>query len=238
MKSSPLSDATIERIRRERYAPRPTQPDYLHLAGIRRALADAFARLPYADGPALDLYCGTQPYRAMVPRATVVGVDRDRYFGRADVVGGVPLPFADGVFSLALCTQALYLVDDPGRVAGELHRILAPGGYAVVTVPHVFRREVASERRLSAADLAGLFAGWEVEVRGFGGLGSAGAYYPASLALGAARRWPALRLVLPMVGLQLTAAGLLLDFTLRPLARRWPASWLVVARRPAGGPGA
>ncbi|GJG86372.1 hypothetical protein tb265_15530 [Gemmatimonadetes bacterium T265] len=230
----PLPDHVVERIRRERHTPRPTQPDYLHLAGLRRALAAAFARLPHADGPALDLYCGTQPYREMLPRQTVVGVDRDRHFARADVVADLPLPFADGTFSLVLCTQALYLVDDPARAVREMYRVLAPGAHAVATVPHVFRREVPSERRLTAADLRALFAGWDADVRGFGGVGSGLAYLPSSLALGAARRWPALRAVLPPVGLALSGVGTLLDVSLRPLARRWPANWIVVARRPAG----
>jgi SAM-dependent methyltransferase len=224
----------VERIRRERYAPRPTQPDYLHLRGIRRALAGAFAALPPSDAPALDLFCGTQPYRAMVPRRAVVGVDRDRHFARADVVADLPLPFADAAFSLVVCTQALHLVDDPPAAVREMARVLAPGGHAVVTVPHLLRREVPAERMLSAGELRALFAGWEVALRGVDGPGNAAVYLPASLALGAARRWPALRPALPPLGLTLTAAGVLLEAALWPLARRWPAGWLVVARRPAG----
>ncbi len=230
----PLGDAVVERTRRERYAPRPTQPDYLHLVGLRRALAGAFAALPAAPGPALDLYCGTQPYRGMIPRRPVIGVDRDRYFGRADVVAGLPLPFADGTFSLVVCTQALHLVDDPRAAVAEMRRVLAPDGHAVVTVPHRLRREIPAERMLGAGEVLALFAGWDVTLRGIGGPGTAAAFLPASLALGAARRWPALRVALPPLGLVLTTAGLLLEAALRPLARRWPAGWLVVARPPGG----
>jgi len=229
---SPLSEATIERSRRERYRPRPTECAYLYLTGIQQALTDTFRQLPVAEGPALDLFCGTQPYRDMIPRRPVWGLDRDRYFGRADVAGSVPLPFRDGAFSLVLCTQALHMVDDPPATVKEMHRVLAPGGHAVVTVPYLFRREHPAERQYGAAQLRALFAGWaETRVSGFGGVGSALAYYPGSLAGGAARRWPPLRHVLPPVALALNAAGIALEAVLRPLARRWPGSFIVVARR-------
>lgn len=229
----PLADRVVERIRRERYAPRRTQPDYLHLVGLRRALAAAFAALPAADGPALDLYCGTQPYREMIPRRPVVGVDRDRFFGRADVVADLPLPFVAGSFSLAVCTQALHLADDPGAAVAELWRVVAPGGYVLATVPHRLRREMRAERLYAAADLHALFADWDVTVRGIDGPGNTIVYAPALLAMRAARRWPGLRVALPVVGLTLTSVGVVLEAGLRPFARRWPACWIVVARRPA-----
>ena len=234
MNRAPLPDRVVERIRRERYAPRITQMDWLHLAGLRRALLDAFAELPVRDGPVLDLYCGTQPYRELLPWGPVWGLDLDRHFGRADVLGTVPLPFRDGAFQVALCTQALHLVDDPPATARELRRVLAPGGWAVVTVPHVFRREIPAERRLGAADLRELFAGWAaVQVRGFGAAGSAATYFPAGLAHGAARRWPPLRRLLPPAALAMNLAGLVLETVSTPVARRWPASFIVLAQRPA-----
>jgi SAM-dependent methyltransferase len=226
----PLPERIVERIRRERYAPRITQCDYLHLRDLRSALAEALERTALPPGPALDVYCGTQPYREMISARAVWGLDLDRHFGRTDVVGAVPLPFRDGAFSLVLCTQALHLVDDPLATVHEMRRVLAPGGMAIVTVPHIFRRELTTERKLSAEQLRGLFSGWDVEVKGVGGLGSALAYYPASLANGAARRWPALRAALPPLGLTLNAAGSIADLLLRPFAQRWPASWIVVAR--------
>lgn len=230
----PLSERTIERIRRERYKPRLTQCDYLHLRDLNNALAESFARVEVPPGPALDLYCGTQPYRALIPTRPVWGIDIDRHFGRIDVAGTVPLPFTDGAFSLVLCTQALHLVDDPTETVREMHRVLTTGGRAIVTVPHIFRRELTSERKLSADQLRTLFTGWDVSVCGFGGLGSALAYFPASLANGAARRWPALRVVLPLVGVGLNISGGLADFLLSPFATNLPASWIIVASKPQG----
>jgi SAM-dependent methyltransferase len=227
-----LAEAEIERIRRERRIPRPTQWDYLHLAGLQRGIAEVIDRLPVAHGPVLDLYCGTQPYREMIPWRPVWGFDIDRHFGRADVIGSLPLPFADGVFSLVLCTQALYLTDDPTATVPEMLRVLAPGGYAVVTVPHIFRREIPAERKYTASQLRELFAGWqETQVIGIGGLGTGLAYVPGSLAGAAARRSWLVRRMLPAVALAINGAGMALEIVLRPLARRWPASFIVVARR-------
>ena len=226
----PLAERVVARIRRERYAPRFTQCDYLHLRDLHRTLRQAPASVSVPTGPALDVYCGTQPYREMISARRVWGLDLDRHFGRTDVAGTVPLPFRDGAFSLVLCTQALHLVDDPQATVREMRRVLMSGGCAVVTVPHIFRREIPAERKLSAKQLRELFAEWGADVTGFGGLGSALAYCPASLANGAARRWPVLRAVLPLLAVVLNAAASLLDLVLRPLANRWPASWIVVAR--------
>ncbi len=222
----------MERIRRERLAPRPTQWDYLHLAGLHRALAGAFTRVRVTRGPILDLYCGTKPYAEMLPWRPAWGLDLDRHFGRADVVGTMPLPFRSGAFTLVLCTQALHLVEDPAATVQEMYRVLARGGYSVVTIPHIFRREIPAERKWRAADLSRLFAGWdEVQVAGIDGLGSGLVYFPASLAGAAARRWPWARVLLPPVALTLNGAGVLLERVLRPLAPRWPASLILVARR-------
>lgn len=229
----PLPEREVERIRRERRAPRPTQWDYLHLEGLRRAITRAFAELPIARGPVLDLYCGTQPYLELIPWRPVWGFDIDRHFGRADVVGALPLPFADEAFSLVLCTQALYQTDDPAAVVPEARRVLARGGWLVVTVPHIFRREIPTELKYDATQLMELFAGWDrVRVVGIGGPGTGLVYFPGSLAGAAARRSSLARRILPAVALAISGTGLALDAALRPFARRWPASLMLLARRP------
>ncbi len=233
----PLAPARVEEIRRERYAPHPTQCDYLHLRDLLAALTGALVQVPPTASPTLDLYCGTQPYRELVP-GTVWGLDLDRHFGRADVIGAMPLPFADATFGLVLCTQALHLVDDPSAAVREMQRVLRPGGMAIVTVPHIFRREVPQERALTATQLRTLFDGWTVAVTGFGGLGGAAAFAPASLLHGAARRMPALRTLLPATGVTLTALGTVVDALTLPLRTRVPANWLVVARSAGASDGA
>jgi SAM-dependent methyltransferase len=231
-----LPDPEIERIRLERRNPRPTQWDYLHLEGLRRSLQDAFERLPDARGPVLDLFCGTKPYLELLPWRPAWGLDIDRHFGRADVVGDLPLPIHDQSIGVALVTQALHMVDDPAGTVEELARVLAPGGYVLVTVPHLFLAEGDFERHWSAADLRRLFTGWnDVRVQGIDGPGAALAFVLGRIAMLGARRW---RLVRPLFGpavLVLNAAGAALDRVAPPLARRWPHSLLLVA---AAGEGA
>ena len=109
-------------------------------------------------GAGLDLYCGTQPYRSLLAGTCVVGVDIDRHFGRADLIGDMPLPLRSGAFGVVTCTQALYFRSDDVRVVAEMQRVLEPGGCAVVTVPHLWRRDYPSVRRYGRADLADLLS--------------------------------------------------------------------------------
>jgi 2-polyprenyl-3-methyl-5-hydroxy-6-metoxy-1,4-benzoquinol methylase len=46
------------------------------------------------------------------------------------------IPFADGNFSLVLCTEAIEHTADPRRAVAELGRVTAPGGWLVITVPN------------------------------------------------------------------------------------------------------
>jgi len=56
------------------------------------------------------------------PHATILGDARD-------------IPAPAGSFDLALCVHVLEHVWEDRRVMGELHRVLKPGGVAIVTVP-------------------------------------------------------------------------------------------------------
>jgi SAM-dependent methyltransferase len=231
-----LSTVEVEQIRRERRSPRPTQWDYLHLEGLRRALEGALAGIPTARGPVLDLFCGTKPYLELLPWRPVWGLDIDRHFGMADVVGDLPLPFRDHSIGVALVTQALHMVDDPAGTVEELARVLAPGGYVVVTVPHLFLAEGDFERHWSAADLRRLFTGWnDVRIEGIDGPGAALAFMLGRIAMLSRRRWPLLRPLFRPAVFVLNGAGAALDRLAAPLARRYPHSLLLVARRQIAG---
>ena len=45
------------------------------------------------------------------------------------------MPFADGSFDLILCSHVLEHVPDDRRAMTEIHRVLAPGGMAILMVP-------------------------------------------------------------------------------------------------------
>jgi SAM-dependent methyltransferase len=45
--------------------------------------------------------------------------------------------FPDGCFDLVLASHLIEHLNDPGRFVAEVHRILAPGGYCMVTTPNI-----------------------------------------------------------------------------------------------------
>jgi SAM-dependent methyltransferase len=98
----------------------------------------------------LDVACGTGTFleQARLRGLAVSGVDvshvaleqaktripdADLHEGR-----GEELPFADGAFDYVTCIGSLEHFPDPERGAGEMARVLKPGGRAVVYVPNLF----------------------------------------------------------------------------------------------------
>lgn len=71
---------------------------------------------------------------AAVPRATYVGGDLTREFGpeRIDVTD---IQFADDTFDAVVCNHVLEHVPDDRRAMSEIHRVLRPGGWALLQVP-------------------------------------------------------------------------------------------------------
>jgi len=229
-----LPEEEIERARRERRSPRFSQWDYIHLSGLRRGVRARFLDVAHSPGPVLDLYCGTKPYLELMPWRPVWGLDLDRHFGRADVLGALPLPFRDSSFGILVCSQALHLVDDPIGTVEEMRRVLAPGGHAIVTIPHLFVGEGAFERHWSAEDLRALFAGWgDVRIRGIDGPGAALAFVLGRYGMLAARHWHIPRGVFTACVVILNSVCLVLELLSAPVRDRWPHSLILLARRPS-----
>jgi SAM-dependent methyltransferase len=214
-----------------------TQWDYLHLAGLRRALLASFRLVPSGADPVLDLFCGTKPYLELIPWRPVWGVDIDDHFGRADVLAELSLPFRDATFDVVLCSQALHLVDDPVATVREIERVARPGGYAIVTIPHLFLAEGAFERHWGAEDLRALFDGWDdVRIAGVDGPGAALAFVVGRIAMLVGGRWTALRPFLQPGFVVMNVVCSAVDILLTPLRRRWPHSLVLVAGRPSSSP--
>lgn len=91
-----------------------TTPTRLFHVSPKYSLARRFARLPTIDAVGLDLVPG--PYVDVV-------ADLRR----------VPLPTA--TFDAAICVHVLEEIEDDATAMRELHRVLRPGGWALVTVP-------------------------------------------------------------------------------------------------------
>ncbi len=136
-------------------------------AGLRRRVA-AFERLLErgllpAGARVLDLGCGAGTYVRLLTKrghptvgmdyslpslARAAAADPGR---RSPYLGGdaYALPFSAGAFQAVLCVGVFQALADPERALGEIARILAPGGVAVVEALNP-RTPLAAARRVAA----------------------------------------------------------------------------------------
>jgi hypothetical protein len=121
-----LPTAQLNRIRRARRSPRPTQFDYLHLRILRAAIARELAAIPLAPD-VLDVFCGTRPYEDLLPAdSRCIGMDISDRYGAPDVISDEFLPFEDQSFDLVVPALAA-LFEDWRDV-----RVIENGGHGVV----------------------------------------------------------------------------------------------------------
>ena len=103
--------------------------------------------LKEAAGKVLEVGCGLQPYRHLLPRQTeYYALDwegSDVFFasGAKDALyyDGTQFPFEDGIFNLVFHTEVLEHVYHLGSFLSECHRVLATGGRMLFTVPFAAR---------------------------------------------------------------------------------------------------
>lgn len=102
----------------------------------RKILRDTVRELGgQLEGKLLDVGCGSQQYRKFLHCRQYFGIEWnvDR---RPPVVADVTqIPFRDGAFDSALCTEVLEHLPEPGRCLAEIHRVVKPGGSVLFTVP-------------------------------------------------------------------------------------------------------
>ncbi len=104
---------------------------------------DLAAELPQARGRVLDVGCGSQPYRVLMPKKVdYVGIDiaeAEAHFGykMPDTIyySGDTWPVEDQSVDYVLCTETLEHVADPAQFLGQAARVLRPGGTLLLTVP-------------------------------------------------------------------------------------------------------
>jgi SAM-dependent methyltransferase len=125
------------------------------ITGFRRLLDpqagsiwnDLAGELKTVSGTLLDVGCGAQPYRTLVPASvTYIGIDtadaKDRFgydIPDTKYFTGDRWPVEDAIADTVLCTETLEHVLDPLDFLAEAKRSLRPGGRLILTVPFAAR---------------------------------------------------------------------------------------------------
>jgi len=125
------------------------------VASIRRFLdlqagslwRDMRILLPVSEGTFLDVGCGAQPFRRLIPETVLyTGIDTadaESHFGykvpNTLYFEGTTWPIADNSVETILCTETIEHVLDPSTVLDEARRCLKPGGRFILTVPFAAR---------------------------------------------------------------------------------------------------
>lgn len=191
---------------------------------------------PLTGSLAVDLGCGSQPYRRHLGGfARYLGIDLP---GTPDAGEGADIhadaraiPLADGVADLVLCTEVMEHVPHPHTMLADIFRVLAPGGVLVLSVPFAWHihDEPHDYWRFTEYGLRFMLeeAGFEVEsvrtVNGMVGASIASQVYILVFALGRLRP-----LGMPLVWLAQAVAR-----ALAPLDRnrRLTSNYVVRARK-------
>lgn len=133
-----------------------TTPVARAAAALRRFLdvqagsiwSDMTAVLPRLTGRLLDVGCGAQPYRPLLPKSVeYLGIDTadaEAHFGYAMpdtryFPAGQPWPVDDAWADTVLATETMEHVPDPAGFLRECARALKPSGLLVLTVPFAAR---------------------------------------------------------------------------------------------------
>lgn len=108
---------------------------------------DLETELPRVRGVLLDVGCGAQPYRPLIPRdVRYVGIDTAGAKGafgyevpNTIYFEGERWPVENGSVDVVLATETLEHVLEPARFLAEAARCLRPGGTILLTVPFAAR---------------------------------------------------------------------------------------------------
>jgi SAM-dependent methyltransferase len=156
----------------QRLNPAITNPNWLVLRERRKVFIKWLSQVPVVPLSVLDVGGRIQPYRPLLEGrlGRYVAVDI-RSTPLVDIVAlGEQLPLRDAFFDLVICTQVLEYVEEPRKVIGEIHRVLKPGGFLLLSVPAIYPIDSEYDRwRFLPSGLCNLLASFQrIEVHAEG----------------------------------------------------------------------
>ena len=116
----------------------PLAPNWLVRRIAAQHIAAAAAR--WGRGHTLDVGCGSRPYAALFAHYTGLEYDRTRYLQTPpEICASAPsLPFVASSFDTVFSSQVLEHVPEPWVMIEEMARVLKPGGFLLVSAPHIW----------------------------------------------------------------------------------------------------
>jgi SAM-dependent methyltransferase len=229
---------TLEQVQsagRARLYPSLTNPNWLVLRKRRELFRSWLGAWPVKSPSVLDIGGRIQPYRPLIPGGPVryVAVDLRATPLVTLVANAEQLPLVDERFDLVLCTQMLEYATDPSEVISEIHRVLRPGGWLLLSVPSLSIRDAEEDRwRFWPAGIRQLLSCFsEVEVVAEG-RSVAGFFRTVNVGLHGFARYSAVRTVLSYTVVPLlNLVGLGMDELLRSRDDSFAVNYSVRARK-------
>jgi SAM-dependent methyltransferase len=99
----------------------------------RKAITKAFSQAEISNKVMINIGAGTKPINNQL-----INIDVFPYENTHIVAEGGALPFKDGTIDLVICESVIEHVTEPEKVFAEIRRVLAPGGYAYISVPFMY----------------------------------------------------------------------------------------------------
>jgi SAM-dependent methyltransferase len=137
----PPTRSELLEIAHARLYPSLRNPNYLVLRS-RRLIFESYIRTLPDNLAILDIGGRIQPYRPLLEGKIAKYFALDvQDIGFVNVVGsGDQIPFRDGIFDLVVATEVFPYIRHPDHAAAEIHRVLKPGGSALLSVAAVAPR--------------------------------------------------------------------------------------------------
>ncbi len=116
----------------------PFAPNWLVERIAAGHIAEAARR--WARGRVLDVGCGAMPYANLFEDYCGLEYDLVRYADARPHVAGsaLELPVRDASVDTVFSSQVLEHVPEPWRMVEEMARVLKPGGYLLLSAPHIW----------------------------------------------------------------------------------------------------